>query len=127
MELKQVLVVDDSEADQFLNRYRILECQPGLEIRAAYDGLEALKILQEPGYQPDLIFLDINMPRMNGFEFLERYVEEFKATTSVVVMLSSSLVEADRARAQAFAPVRGFLRKPLDVTWPGLLEEMLRS
>lgn len=126
MELKQVLVVDDSEADQFLNRYRLLECQPDIQVRAVYDGLEALEVLRTPGYKPDLILLDINMPRMNGFEFLEAYTQEFSEQICVL-MLSSSLVDSDRSRAESFAAVRGFLRKPLNVSWPKLLSEMLSA
>ena len=125
MDLRQVLVVDDSEADQFLNRYRIHQYKPEINVRSAYDGLEALKILREPDYCPDLIFLDINMPLMNGLEFLEAYTQEFKETSSVVVMLSSSMVGADHDRAHAFAAVRGFLSKPLDTTWPVLVDSML--
>ncbi|MFT5583734.1 MAG: CheY-like chemotaxis protein [Cognaticolwellia sp.] len=119
MELNDVLIVDDSEADQYLNRYRLLERQPSVTIRSAFDGVEALNVLREVGYKPDLILLDINMPRMNGFEFLEIYVDEFNgATSSVVVMLTSSLLESDRQRAESFKPVRGFLLKPLDASWP---------
>ena len=127
MELKEVLIIDDSEADQFLNRYRILEFAPQVKVRAAFDGLEGLEILREPGYRPDLIFLDINMPRMNGFAFLETYVAEFEASAGVVVMLSSSLLESDRERALSFAPVRGFLGKPLNVGWSERVLEMAKT
>lgn len=125
MDLREVLIVDDSEADHFLSRYRIHQYQPSIRVRSVYDGLEALKVLREPDYRPDLIFLDINMPLMNGLEFLSAYSAEFNGRSSRVVMLSSSLVVSEHERAQAFSAVRGFLSKPLDRTWPALVSRML--
>lgn len=128
MELKRLLCVDDSEADQFLNQYRIRKANPDVEIREAYDGEEALTLLREPGYVPDLILLDINMPRMNGFEFLEAYAAEFPGDrASVVVMLTSSLLEQDRLRAEAYEVVRGFLYKPLKNSWAEDLQAALQD
>ncbi len=126
MELKQILCVDDSEADQYLNKYRITAANPDIQIRQAFDGEQALELLREPGYTPDLILLDINMPRMNGFEFLEVYNAEFSPqTTSVVVMLTSSLLEDDRIRAEQYATVQGFLFKPLSSNWLAEIHEAL--
>lgn len=126
MQLRTVLIVDDSEADQYLNRFKILERLPDAEIRTAYDGVQALTALRESDYVPDLILLDINMPRMNGFEFLEIYVDEFEnSASSVVLMLTSSLLAADQERARSYAPVRGLIRKPLDESWPEMLSSLL--
>lgn len=128
MELKQILCVDDSEADQYLHQYRIKAANPDVRIRAVYDGDEALEALREPGYKPDLILLDINMPRMNGFDFLEVYEAEFpKADAAVVVMLTSSLHEADRQRAKQFDVVRAFLYKPLSDDWLKEMKDALNS
>lgn len=122
MELSQILVVDDAEADRFLHTYRLGKTHPEAQVRTAVDGQDALEILREPGYRPDLILLDINMPRMNGFEFLEIYSVEFvDAPSGVVVMLTSSLSDKDKARARSFAVVKGFLSKPLGDSWPELL------
>jgi len=55
----------------------------------AYDGQEALEVLKDLDTQPDVIFLDINMPRMNGHEFLEEYSKWDKCSV-VIIMLTSS-------------------------------------
>lgn len=63
---------------------------------------------------PNLIFLDINMPLMNGWDFLEAYgdLPDHKKAGKVVVMLTSSFNEEERERAEAYDPVAGFLTKP---------------
>ena len=125
---RRILSIDDSDADQYLNKLRIEEAEPDAEIRCAGDGEQALAILREPGYSPDLILLDINMPRMDGFEFLEAYSEEFGTNTnSVIVMLTSSSQEEDRVRAAAYPFVKGFYLKPLAVGWREEVDRFLRA
>ena len=121
MSIKTVMIVDDSEADQYLARAVIETYDPGLEIVQAYDGREALELLDTAAKQPDVIFLDINMPRMNGHEFLEEYSQR-KNATSVVVMLTSSSQEQDREKSAAYDCVKEYFPKPLS---PELLSRVL--
>ena len=115
MELRCVLIVEDSEADQFLTKLRIEEQWPETIILQAYDGQEALEVIQQGEYPPDLIILDINMPRMNGHEFLSVYdTLPNGEKRSVVVMLTSSCQQVDRDKAMRYDCVIDYFTKPLD-------------
>ena len=99
-----LLLVDDDEVDVQGLRRAFVKGRIANPITVARDGVEALEVLRgENGKaklpKPHLILLDINMPRMNGLEFLEaiRGDEEFKAT--VVFMITTSKAEEDKARA----------------------------
>ena len=115
MELSCILVVDDCEADQFLSRDILEKEYPGAEILEAYDGLEALEQLKESDKKIDLIILDINMPRMNGHEFLETYNQmSGENKTSVVVMLTSSNSIEDKEKSMTYDFVVDYFIKSLD-------------
>lgn len=115
---RAILSVDDSESDQYLNALAIRDVDPEIEVLAAYDGAEALEILAKLAEPPDLILLDINMPGMDGFGFLEAYVQAYgRDDASLIVMLTSSMLDEDRARGLRYWPVRGFLAKPLGRDW----------
>ena len=111
----QVLIVDDSEADQFLSEYTLMEYDPTITIFQAYDGKEAIDLLSSGNCKPDYIFLDINMPRMNGIEFLSAYSTAKINDASVIVMLTSSIRDDDRSRCMSFPYVKKCLAKPLSI------------
>lgn len=112
MEITKIMIIDDSEADQFMAVEAIEEFDENIEILQAYDGQEALTALETLDSQPDLIFLDINMPLMNGHEFLAEYTGK-KHHNAVIVMLTSSMQEKDKERAISFACVKNYVEKPL--------------
>lgn len=112
MQMRSVLVIDDSEADQFLTKRIILKHNASIEVHQAYDGQEALLLLDALEQQPEIIFVDINMPVMDGHEFLKKYAQK-QARASVVVVLSSSEQRLDKERADVYAFVRAYLLKPL--------------
>lgn len=120
-----ILLVDDEESDNFFHEIIIRQTGVCNHIKFAIDGESALDYLiksDDPGNsethpRPDIIYLDINMPRMNGFEFLEEYQkmdEKFKSKV-VIIMLSTSLNPGDKAKAMSFNDVREFQNKPLRV------------
>ena len=111
----QVLIIDDSEADQFLSEYTLMEYDPAITIFQAYDGKEAIDLLNSGHCKPDYIFLDINMPRMNGIEFLSAYSTAKISDASVIVMLTSSIRDDDQSRCMAFPYVKKCLSKPLSM------------
>lgn len=116
MRIKKALLIDDTDIDQKLYR-RILERSKIVDdvtsFTYAEDALEYLRT--NPSEEIDVIFLDINMPKMNGFEFLEASVAELgeKFAHVVIVMLTTSLNPGDRERAEQFSIVRDFINKPL--------------
>ena len=115
--IPRLMLIDDSEIDQMI--YARIARRSGLvgELLQFHDGTPALSYLCDTANpRPDLILLDVNMPRMNGFEFLEAATQTPGLVLSpVVVMLTTSLNPRDRQRAESFAVVRDFLNKPLTV------------
>ncbi len=108
-----VLVVDDDECFQYLCKTILERSGQQFNILTAYDGEEALQVLRTSEVLPDLILLDINMPRMNGHEFLNEYAKLAPADVPVVAMLTSSNHEQDRVSALAYSFVKDYLVKPL--------------
>lgn len=110
-----VMLIDDEEVDQMLYR-RIVERSAHAETLISFvDAGKALQYLierREP--RPDLILLDINMPVMDGFGFLDLAAKELgRDQTPVIFMLTTSFDPQDRARAEANDLVQGYVEKPL--------------
>ena len=124
MKITSILVVDDDENDQFICEYTIRKFDPSIRVLKAFDGSEALDILH--GETPDAIILDINMPVMNGFEFLDRYAEEFEVHAPVVAMLTSSHLGKDRERAMQYSFVKSYFEKPLQADHLRVMAELLK-
>jgi CheY-like chemotaxis protein len=120
-----ILLVDDNPADNYYHKFVIERAGVCDHIKSAFNGHEALAYIKksgEPGQtgsfpKPDLIFTDINMPLMNGFEFLEEYdkLEERLKSKVIVVMLTTSLRPDDRERALKIEHVKEFINKPISV------------
>lgn len=115
MTIRKLLVVDDSEAEHFLYRHALRKFDPGIEVVSVYDGHEALKLLDGFAAEemPDFLLLDINMPRMDGAEFLEAFHARYADAPVRIVMLTSSLNDRDREKALSYPHVAGFMTKPL--------------
>ena len=114
-QIQTLMVVDDSAFDQMLNK-RIFDrsnaVQTLIQFTAPVKALEHLVEQKTPA--PDVIILDINMPCMDGFEFLERAASEVGSDLCpVIIMLTTSLDPNDKARALSFDLVSDFLCKPL--------------
>ncbi|HEX5737065.1 MAG TPA: response regulator [Hydrogenophaga sp.] len=112
-----VLTIDDNEDDLLFTRIALARCGVEYEIHAHQKAQDALTYLSNTrDHGVDLILLDINMPAMNGFEFLDAFeaLPPEQQGRAVVVLLSSSRDATDRDRAARYASVRGFLTKPLE-------------
>ena len=115
----KVLLIDDSDVDNFINKAIVSKEKCVSQIITKNSGLDALEflssILNQPESYPDFIFLDIRMPEMTGFEFLEEYVKLPKTLTnhSKIYILSSSMDPLDNEKGANYSVVKGHLTKPL--------------
>lgn len=126
-QLDKILIVDDDLTSTFLVQMLLEDLQVATHIATATNGKEALDYidahcegetktdqLAPASFCPELILLDINMPVMNGFEFLEACRQRpcFKDNQVKVVMLSSSAAQIDIQQAKAYQ-VSEYIVKPL--------------
>ncbi len=116
--INSVLLIDDDAISNFLNTRLLREMNVAREIKVTLNGEEALRFLQQEKAAnrqfPQLILLDINMPVMNGFEFLEAFREVADENNhSVIIILTTSTNTRDFEQLQRFPEVEVYLSKPL--------------
>ena len=115
--LHKVVLIDDNETTNFLNQRLLNRLGVTEEIVVFTDAAAGVKHLwgaDAPRTMPELVFVDLRMPGLDGVEFLEQYQQQ---TTPVrertkLVVLTTSMMPADRARVAAYAGV-DYLVKPL--------------
>jgi CheY-like chemotaxis protein len=115
--LNCILLVDDSPDDIHYHQIVIKEMDITNSIQVSNNGIEAIEFLKkENQIIPELIFLDINMPKMNGWEFLEKYkyLEVTQKAKIIVMMLSTSTNPDDIKKAKEIEEVTGFQTKPMN-------------
>ncbi|MFB9055571.1 response regulator [Mariniflexile ostreae] len=127
MNLKEVLLIDDNSIDNYINQYIVEKANVAKTITIKSSPIEALEYLKNKEDQyPELIFLDIKMPEMDGFGFLEifgKFMEEKKINTHIIMLTSSHNV-ADIEKSNNNPYVKKYLIKPLDTNKLGeLLKE----
>lgn len=114
-----ICLIDDDRIYQFTAKRIIQLVNPLQKILIFSNGKEAIDYFAQQAINdadlPDLIFLDINMPVMNGWEFLEAYslVKTALVKQISIYMVSSSVDEKDKIRSKSF-DVKDFIEKPID-------------
>jgi CheY-like chemotaxis protein len=120
MGLREVLLVEDDRVDALLVKKAFRSLKITNPIHHVENGEEALEFLQDSeNNKPWIILLDINMPRMNGIEFLEEAKKDEDMRNIPVIVLTSSVEQRDRIDAFKFG-IAGYMVKP--VTYSDMLE-----
>ncbi|MFD3002890.1 response regulator [Pontibacter toksunensis] len=113
-ELGKVLLVDDDQTNNFLSARTLRQANAAVQLFEAGNGHEALELVANEAL--DFILLDVNMPVMDGFSFLEALQQlqdttEFNTPTVVLLTTSESFLDSDKVLHCPI--VKGFLTKPL--------------
>jgi CheY-like chemotaxis protein len=124
---QRVMIIDDNELDNFINKKLIESEHFAAEVQTYLSAAEALATLKQneknPDLLPEIIFLDIIMPGIDGFGFLDEYAKFSEALHKKcrIIMLSTteSFTELNRANQNKF--VRKFLNKPLSPAMLGAI------
>lgn len=120
MKAINVFVIDDDDIYQFTTGVTLKSIPSVKSIKNFYDGAEAmdhiLEHLNDESQLPDLVLLDINMPVMDGFQFMEEFIEVLpKLNKEVkVYMVSSSLDSIDMKKAKRIDAITDYLIKPVN-------------
>lgn len=118
MRKKNIMLVDDDKIFNFLSEKTITSLGLANEIHFALNGRQALALLEEYKngnvQRPDIIFLDLNMPIMNGYEFIEAFalMDLPEKSSITIVVLTSSADPNDLARAKELG-IKYYFNKPL--------------
>jgi len=113
-----LLVIDDDDINIFIIKKIVEKTGHNVSMVAKANGLMAIDYLKTTLGQdnfPHLILIDINMPVLNGWEFLDAYAELNINKRVDMYMLSSSVYENDIEKAKTYLKVRGFISKPLSI------------
>jgi CheY-like chemotaxis protein len=122
---KCIMLIDDNRDDNFFHERVIRKCNAAEVVVVKQTGMSALEYLRSKGgddeLHPNLIFLDVNMPGMNGWDFLKEYarLEAFQRSAIVVILTTS---ENPDDRAKAIGMNADFITKPLTLE---TLEEIM--
>ena len=110
----EILIVDDSPAFNHLTRLAFTRAGIDHNVTEQSNGQKALDYLAQSTTFPDVILLDINMPVMDGFDFLDEYTRTFRHQNNTdIYMLTSSSQDVDRIKVKSFGIVKDYFEKPL--------------
>ena len=118
--INRLMIIDDDELNNYITTKIVGYAQLAKKIDSYQSPKEALDLLIENskspnGNTPELIFLDISMHGMNGWEFLDEYQklpEDYKKRINIFI-LSTSIFDRDKLRASEYDFIKGYIQKPL--------------
>ena len=108
---KNILLVDDDSIYLFIAQKIINKILPDAIINTCKNGQEAISLMDS--LNPDIMFLDINMPVLNGWDLLDKLINQ--KINFPIFIVSSSIDEKDKAKAKSYVDlVKGYISKPLN-------------
>ncbi len=113
MIMKKVLLIDDDKINNFLSTLNIKQTKIAEVVKECLNGQEAIDYLLNADELPNLILLDINMPYVDGWQFLELFMKSERLMQIPVYILTSSNYDFDMQKAKNFTAVKGYIVKPL--------------
>jgi response regulator RpfG family c-di-GMP phosphodiesterase len=108
---KRIVLIDDDPINNLILKKELSKKDKSLEVIVFETADEAMSFYKSEVNPPNLILLDINMPEISGWEFLE-FLEE-KKINSTVFMITSSVVKRDKEKAENYPLIKEYLIKPL--------------
>lgn len=114
MKTVNILIIDDNDIDRYIIKEYLEMAKDNYIVSEVIDGEEGMDYLEKIDIFPDIILVDINMPRIGGFEFLENYSEHYSHQDTKIFMLSSSEMDYEIEKAKSFSVVSDFLIKPFN-------------
>lgn len=119
MTVKKLCIIDDDDLYKLLLKKSVKNLGNKVDIQTYSNGEEAFlalsKFKDSPDLLPDLILLDINMPVMDGWEFMEKFVavkNHFKKSITIYIA-SSSIAKQDLDKAKSYTEISGYIVKPV--------------
>jgi len=113
--LKSIMLIDDDSNTNLYHQIIIEESELVEELIICTSVDEAINKLLISSQAPDLIFLDINMPKKNAWDFLKEYEENISNKISKIIILSTTKSPSDVVKAEHNNNVSSFMTKPLDL------------
>lgn len=114
--IKHTVLIDDNKTTNFLNQYLMLKSKRFQRIDTYTNGNKVLqKFIDDPSFEPDVIFLDLDMPDINGWEILDQFEKQFASKVKTKIFILTSTINAEhhkRFTPKPYAPE--YLIKPLN-------------
>jgi len=126
MNLPTVLIVEDCATEVFLTEVFLDDSGVPHRRVVSSSGRDALSWLQVQNHPPALIVLDLNMPEMSGFEFLQTYAKHYpRLRQAPIVVATNSALQSDRRRCLEYECVWCVVEKPLVLKGPGFMARVV--
>ena len=113
--IERILVVDDDNTSNFVTNWILKEYNPNIVIEVFNNPEDIIQVMHNFNTdEPNILLLDINMPKMNGIDFLDWYHDNGHQGKMNIFMYSTSVREKDKSLVSTYQDVIGYIEKPLD-------------